>query len=511
MAALYREISMGLAAEDNPTKPTLQKVELYPSTDVFGSSEGAPEPRGGVNNRKLIVVFADISAVIIGLWISVVLNGWINPSDPTSAGVYIALLGATMPVWPLAFTHQALYKARFITRGIDEGWRGIKAVFLAVVAIGIASIAFDVEIGRTWYAIAIPSLLVVVGIERIIARLVFKRARSNGKLLRRVLIVGKNSEGWLVKDMLDRDKGLGYEVVGFVEDKLAMIEGREVTDTELLRNVGETLAAVEEADCGGVIISATAMDIGTSNRLIRTLTENGVHVELSSTLCDIASDRLTIRPLGRVPMVYIEPVQRHGWRAVAKRAFDMVTAAILVVVFSPLMAAAALAVRLTSPGPIFFAQERVGRDGQLFKVLKFRTMVTNAEELLENVRHLNEATGPLFKIKDDPRITKAGKFLRKTSIDELPQLFNVIRGEMSLVGPRPALPSERDQWDPSLLNRLRVQPGITGMWQVNGRSDAEDGDYGQLDLYYVDNWTLATDILILLRTVPAVLLQKGAH
>lgn len=501
---------MGLAAEEKDTTGALQKVDLYPSTDVF-AGEGNPEQRPGSNNRKLVVVFADLTAVVIGLWVSIILNGWINPADPTSAGTYIALLGATLPLWPMTFTHQALYKARFITRGIDEGWRGIKAVLLAIVAIGVASIAFDVQIARTWYAIAIPSLLIVVGLERIIARLVFKRARSNGRMLRRVLIVGKNSEGWLVRDMLDGNATLGYEVVGFVEDRLAAAEGREITEPELLRNVGDTLAAVEEADCGGVIIAATAMDIGTSNRLIRTLTENGIHVELSSTLCDIASDRLTIRPLGRVPMVYIEPVQRHGWRAVAKRGFDIVTAAILVVMLSPFMAAAALAVRLTSPGPIFFAQERVGRDGRLFKVLKFRTMVTNAEELLENVRHLNEATGPLFKIKDDPRITKAGKFLRKTSIDELPQLFNVIRGEMSLVGPRPALPSERDQWDPSLHNRLRVQPGITGMWQVNGRSDADDGDYGQLDLYYVDNWTLATDILILLRTVPAVLMQKGAH
>ncbi len=502
---------MSLAAENkSPETNTQSKVELYPDTGVYHGAEGADNQRPRPNNnRKLVVLFADLTAVVVGLWASVLINGWVNPNDPTSAGVYIAILGATLPIWPMTFTHQALYKARFITRGIDEGWRGIKAVLLAIVAIGITSIVFDVEIARSWYAVAIPSLLVVVGLERIGARLLFKRARSNGRMLRRVLIVGKNSEGWLVKDMLDGDASLGYQVVGFVEDHLT-VPG-ELPEIEALRDVGNTMRAVEEADCGGVIIAATAMDIGTSNRLIRTLTENGIHVELSSTLCDIASDRLTIRPLGRVPMVYIEPVQRHGWRAVAKRTFDVCTAAILCVVLAPFMAGAALAVRLTSPGPIFFAQERVGRDGELFKVLKFRTMVVDAEELLENVRHLNEANGPLFKIKDDPRITKAGKLLRKTSIDELPQLINVIKGEMSLVGPRPALPSERDQWDPSLLNRLRVQPGITGMWQVNGRSDADDGDYGQLDLYYVDNWTLATDVLILVRTVPAVLLQKGAH
>ncbi|MDH4160686.1 MAG: exopolysaccharide biosynthesis polyprenyl glycosylphosphotransferase, partial [Actinomycetota bacterium] len=250
---------------------------------------------------------------------------------------------------------------------------------------------------------------------------------------------------------------------------------------------------------------------GTSNRLIRTLTENGIHVELSSTLCDIAADRLTIRPLGRFPMVYIEPIRRHGWRAVAKRVFDLSTAALLLLVTLPIQALAMLAIKLNSPGPVFFKQQRVGRDGDLFWVYKLRTMVVGAEDLLENVRHLNEANGPLFKIKDDPRITSVGHLLRKTSVDELPQLINVIKGEMSLVGPRPALPEEVAEWEPTLFNRLRVQPGITGMWQVNGRSESDEGDYGQLDLYYVDNWTLYTDVSILVRTVPAVLLQRGAH
>ena len=172
-----------------------------------------------------------------------------------------------------------------------------------------------------------------------------------------------------------------------------------------------------------------------------------------------------------------------------------------------------LGIKATSPGPVFFKQVRVGRDGEEFEVYKLRTMVIDAEAQLENVRHLNEAKGPIFKIKDDPRITKIGRVLRKTSIDELPQFINVLRGEMSIVGPRPALPSEVEQWQPVLRNRLRVQPGITGMWQVGGRLDGDgDGDdYGQLDLYYVDNWTLVTDLTNILRTIPAVLLQKGSY
>ncbi|MEE9416281.1 MAG: sugar transferase [Acidimicrobiales bacterium] len=490
--------SAGVSALDDPNHGAL---EPRPTGTRARSVDGV--------NAKLVMLMVDLIAVMAALWLSVQLNARFNPGDPTAPETYFALLMATLPVWPIAFTGQALYKARFITRGVDEGWRTIKAIMLSIVSVGIASIALGVPIDRGWYGLAIPTMLAVVGAERVVARVWFRRSRRSGKLLRRVLIVGKNAEGWLMKEMLDADRSLGYDVVGFVED---YFEADGVpSQTQSLRDTDRTLETVKRLECGGVVIAATAMDVGISNRLIRTLTDNDVHVELSSTLCDIASDRLTIRPLGRFPMVYIEPVRRHGWRAKAKQAFDLTVATGLLVAFLPLLAVVVLAIKLTSRGPVFFAQERVGRDGKLFKVLKFRTMVDNAEDLLDEVRHLNEANGPLFKIKDDPRITGPGRILRKSSIDELPQLINVLRGEMSMVGPRPALPSEREQWDPSLHNRLRVKPGITGMWQVNGRSNAEGGDYGQLDLYYVDNWTLVTDLLIMLRTIPAVLFQRGAH
>jgi len=376
--------------------------------------------------------------------------------------------------------------------------------FMSVFAISIFA---QVILSRTLAVIAFIVMLIVVGIERGIARYMFKRARSNGQNLRNVLMVGKNAEAAFVRDMLDRDASHGYRVLGYLEDEL---DGG-IAD---LGNTGKALDAIKAAKAGGVIIAATGIDVGTSNQLIRTLTENDIHVELSSTLCDIASDRLTIRPLGRFPMVYIEPVERHGWRAFAKQTFDYVLGTLLFIVTLPILLVSIAGIKLTSPGPAFFKQVRVGRDGKEFEVYKLRTMVVDAEKQLENVRHLNEAKGPLFKIKDDPRITRIGGILRKTSIDELPQFINVLRGEMSIVGPRPALPTEVDQWEPALQNRLRVRPGITGMWQVGGRLDGTDSevdDYGQLDLYYVDNWTLVTDLTIILRTIPAVLLQKGSY
>jgi exopolysaccharide biosynthesis polyprenyl glycosylphosphotransferase len=208
--------------------------------------------------------------------------------------------------------------------------------------------------------------------------------------------------------------------------------------------------------------------------------------------------------------VYVEPVTRGGWRAWAKRTFDLIGAGTLLVLTLPIQCIVAIAVKLDSKGPVLFRQVRVGRDSEPFSVLKIRTMVVDAEARLAELRELNEADGPLFKMTDDPRITRVGRFLRVTSLDELPQLWNVMRGDMSLVGPRPALPHETEEWDALLTQRLRVKPGITGMWQVSGRSDTTFEDYTRLDLYYVDNWSLATDLAILAKTVPVVLLRKGA-
>jgi exopolysaccharide biosynthesis polyprenyl glycosylphosphotransferase len=499
------------AAEQMPSIPSTsstgrhdRNVILHPATAVFADPTDRPSR---FNTRKTALFIADMNAVALSLLIANAFHQWVNPQDPVGPSTYFWLFAATFPVWPISFTRQFLYRSRHIARSADEAERVVKALFYGFMGVFAISIFAQVILSRALVVIAFFVMLIIVGIERGIARYMFKRARSNGQNLRNVLMVGKNTEAAFVRDMLDRDASHGYRVLGYLEDEL---DGG-VAD---LNNTGKALDAIKAANAGGVIIAATGIEVGTSNQLIRTLTENDIHVELSSTLCDIASDRLTIRPLGRFPMVYIEPVERNGWRAYAKQTFDYVLGTVLFIATLPILLVAMGGVRLTSPGPVFFKQVRVGRDGKEFEVYKLRTMVVDAENQLENVRHLNEAKGPLFKIKDDPRITRIGRLLRKTSIDELPQFINVLRGEMSIVGPRPALPSEVEQWRPGLQNRLRVQPGITGMWQVNGRLDGADDEvdeYGQLDLYYVDNWTLVTDLTIILRTIPAVLLQKGSY
>lgn len=467
-----------------------------------------------LNARKAAVFIADLNAIALALVVAVLIHDQVNSQDPVATRSYFWFMAITFPVWPISFARQYLYRARHLARSVDEAERIVKAIlysFIGLIAISIFlgeefAGETDFRLARTLVVISAVSMFVIVGIERGVARWMFKRARAAGQNLRSVLIVGKNAEGAFVREMLDADPSHGYRVIGYLEDEL---EG----GIESLTDTTAALDTIRSVGAGGVIIAATGIDVGTSNQLIRTLTDNSIHVELSSTLCDIASDRLSIRPLGRFPMVYIEPVERNGWRALFKQMFDFTVGFLLFLLTLPILVISMLAIKVTSPGPVFFKQVRVGRDGKEFEVYKLRTMVVDAEKLLDNVRHLNEAKGPLFKIKDDPRITKVGRMLRKTSIDELPQFINVLRGEMSIVGPRPALPSEVAEWKPELRGRLRVQPGITGMWQVGGRLDGEnsDDDYGQLDLYYVDNWTIVTDLTIMLRTIPAVLLQKGSY
>ncbi|HEX5267221.1 MAG TPA: sugar transferase [Acidimicrobiales bacterium] len=244
-------------------------------------------------------------------------------------------------------------------------------------------------------------------------------------------------------------------------------------------------------------------------------------------------DRIPVSDLGRVPgalvtvstdpppsastasappssIVAPEPKPAAGWRAGAKRLIDIVGAAAGLALLVPLTLALAVLVMLDSPGPALFVQERIGKDGRTFRMFKFRTMVRDAPQMLSELRTSNEADGPLFKIARDPRITRVGRVLRRASLDELPQLWNVLRGDMSLVGPRPALPGEAAGWTPELYQRLRVKPGLTGMWQVNGRSSVSFDEYVRLDLYYVNNWSIATDLAILAKTLPAVLSGRGA-
>jgi exopolysaccharide biosynthesis polyprenyl glycosylphosphotransferase len=469
----------------------------------------APSPAPSRRRRvppKPVLVLADVCTLATAMLLSFGFRSSIGALSVEGArGIHLVVGIASLPVWIGLFVRRRLYNARFLTRRIDEIRRVSSATALALLAIMAVSYTFQLPISRAWLAMTYVVSVFLMAVEREIVRRVFRALRQRGRLLRGVVIVGSNDEAYEVAQMLTDDPTIGYRVVGFVDDHDRSGGG------PVLGPVAETLAVVRRTGAASVIVAASATTVETSNRLVRELLRAGIHVELSSTLRDIAAHRLTIRPLGRVPVVYVEPCNSDGWRAVAKRAFDIVVAGLALLVIAPIAAVIALAIKLDSRGPVIFRQRRVGREGSTFQVRKFRTMVADAEQRLVELRDRNEADGPLFKLKADPRVTRVGRILRKTSLDELPQLVNVLRGEMSIVGPRPALPDEVLAWEPQLHDRLRVRPGITGMWQVSGRSDSSFSDYTRLDLYYVDNWSLVTDLLIVLKTIPVVLFGRGAY
>ncbi|HEX2575593.1 MAG TPA: sugar transferase, partial [Aquihabitans sp.] len=458
---------------------------------------------------KLVLMGADAAALLLSAVIAVVVFGRWDPGDATSSSRLWWSTVATLPVWLALFANQRLYNTRFIGRRIDEFRRIVNGCALGTLSVSLAASLANVLLRRSSLVILLVTSCIVVSLEREVARRVFLRLRSGGRMVRYVVIAGANPEGRDIAAMLQAEPWLGYQVIGFVDDNAPPRE--PVPGLPLLGGLHDVPGILAEYPSASVIVAASAVESAVTNRLARDLLDQGVHVELSSTLRDISSQRLTVRPLGRFPVVYVEPVTRGGWRAAAKRAFDVTAAATGLVLAAPIALLAALAIKLDSRGPVLFSQVRVGQDSKPFPVLKLRTMVPDAEARLAELLERNEADGPLFKMADDPRVTRAGRFLRKTSIDELPQLWNVLRGDMSLVGPRPALPHETEEWDALLAQRLRVKPGITGMWQVSGRSDTTFEDYTRLDLYYVDNWSLATDLAILAKTVPVVLLRRGAR
>ena len=447
-----------------------------------------------------VVAFTTMAAVLVDLWNLGALDA--------AQRLWWASVACT-PVWLAIFANQRLYNTRFIGRRIDEFRRLVNASLMGTLAVAIATNMANILPSRAGLIMLGICAVLVLTIEREVARRMFLRLRAAGHLVRYVVIAGANPEGRDIAAMLNAEPWLGYQVLGFVDDNVTTSE--PVPGVPMLGATADLQAILREHPTASVIVASSSVESAVTNRLARDLLEQGVHVELSSTLRDISSQRLTVRPLGRFPIVYVEPVTRGGWRAWAKRSFDVVGATIGLVLTAPILAVAAVAVKLDSRGPVLFRQVRVGRDSEPFSVLKIRTMVRDAEARLADLADENEADGPLFKMAHDPRVTRVGRFLRVTSIDELPQLWNVLRGDMSLVGPRPALPHETEEWDALLAQRLRVKPGITGMWQVNGRSDTSFEDYTRLDLYYVDNWTLTTDLAIMLKTVPAVVLRQGAH
>jgi exopolysaccharide biosynthesis polyprenyl glycosylphosphotransferase len=456
---------------------------------------------------KRLLVAADAAAMAVGVGAAVGLHALIRPAATGALDSNLWLVVASLPAFAIGAAVNHLYKARANERLSQEVQNVTRAVAIGVASMVALAFAADYRsLSRLWILLLATTITSAVVVERVYARRVFARLREQGRISRRIVIVGTDAHAINMLHTYQRDASLGYEVVGFVgDDDIGSRGGVEVLGT--IADLGRVLA---EQNAVGVVISLASVGQDEVNALTRTLTDAGYHVALSSILRDIDISRLRPQQLDGRTLLYVEPVIRNGWRAAAKRCFDIVGAIAVLLITMPVWLLAMLAIKLDSRGPVFFRQTRVGKNGEPFVMMKLRTMVVDAEQRRAELMGLNEADGPLFKITNDPRVTPVGRLLRKLSIDELPQLLAVLGGTMSLVGPRPALPTEVEEWDDGLRDRLRVLPGLTGMWQVSGRSAAGFDQYRRLDLYYVDNWSLLHDLQICVRTVGVVLSGRGA-
>lgn len=414
----------------------------------------------------------------------------IGASGDISYGVLVSVSAA---FWLLALSARGAYEPRFYGTGPEEYKRVISATLVTFGTVAVISYAFKLQLPRSFVAVSLPMGLGMLILGRYVARRWLIRRRIKGLSLHRVVAVGDEPAVENLRAQLARDQYAGYDVVGSCSSS------------------GDFIAALRASRADTLAVTASR-DM-TSQRLREIswgLEGTNVALIVAPSLTDVAGPRITVHPVGGLPLLHVDEPRFTGWRRLLKGGIDRTGAALGVLVLSPLLLGATLAIRMTSPGPALFRQRRIGVNGQDFLVFKFRTMYRDAEERLDELQGQNESDGLLFKIKDDPRITRVGAFLRRTSIDELPQLLNVLTGDMSLVGPRP-LPVDDAEFQGSVRRRMLVRPGMTGLWQVSGRSDMLWEDAVRLDLYYVENWSITLDLMILARTVRTVVRGGGAY
>lgn len=418
--------------------------------------------------------------------------------------------------WHLVLVLAGVYRSARLRSAASVAGSIVGACVAGTALVYALAVAARVSLVRT-HALLVPLFFVLVTAATLAGRAALYAAlgvaRRRGRNLRHAVVVGANRRALAFAERLLRDVESGYRLVGFV-DSDAWSGGAEVAAAghRLLGGLEELPALLRREVVDEVFVFLPFKSFYAQEALIVSqCEEQGVRVTFPSALFELRHEHVAGAVAADDELVSISTGAIDGWRAAAKRVFDVAGAAALLVLLSPLLAVVAALVKLSSPGPVLYAQERVGRAKRRFRMWKFRTMVVDADRRMAELEHLNEADGPVFKIRKDPRITPLGAFLRKTSIDELPQLWNVLRGDLSLVGPRPLPVRDYERfacdWH---RRRFSVRPGITCLWQVGGRSDIPFERWMELDLEYIDTWSLWLDLKILARTIPAVLRGRGA-
>lgn len=478
------------------------------------------EPRASASSApwtvryKGLLITIDLLVVVATLYLAVNVAGipWVRGERPLAepSGTLVACI--TGAIWLLLLAAGGSRSPRVVGTGATEYRRVGQATLIAFAVSALLAYVFDVQDLRTFFGVGIGVGFALALVCRWAARRWLIGQRAAGRMMRSVLLVGSPESILSVARDIERKTAAGFKVVGACTPSGLVAGGVPGTNIPVSGSIDNLPQALAVTGADTVIItSANELSAGQVRELSWQLEPGHQHLVVAPSLTDIGGPRLHIRPVNGLPLVHVETPRYEGGKLHMKRLFDAVASGGLVFLLSPALLIIALLVRASSPGPILFRQPRIGLRGETFEMLKFRSMYVDAEERLAEIARDDEGNGIMFKMKDDPRVTPIGKFLRRYSLDELPQLFNVLLGSMSLVGPRPPLEREVVQYSDHVHRRFLVKPGITGLWQVSGRSDLDWEETVRLDLFYVENWTFTGDLHILVRTARAVLAGEGAY
>ena len=461
-------------------------------------------------SQQTFLYVADILIIVGALLFAISARG-ILPFDVGRESAQLVYVTAPLIVaaWVIMLHIFGAFKLRTLRAGAMEYKRVVTASFAMAGLVGIGSYLLKTEFPRGIFVLLFGLGTVGIVLTRFARRKAMAAIHRQGALMTPIVVAGESGHVDAIAKVLRRETWLGYRVVGAItRDRVDQTPG----GLSVLGGLEDTVAVIDEHQVATVIFAEGSFQAPADfRRMAWQLEEHEIHMIVVPALTDISAQRLDVRPVAGLPLVDVARPQAIAAARWMKRTYDVLGSAFILLLAAPVMGLVALAIKLEDRGPALFRQPRVGRKGEIFQCLKFRSMGLDAEARLAELMAANEGAGPLFKMTHDPRITKVGRFIRRFSLDELPQLWNALRGDMSLVGPRPALPSEVAQYDSDTRRRLDVRPGLTGLWQVSGRSNLSWDDTVRLDLYYVDNWSMIQDLMILAKTAKAVVGSSGAY
>ncbi len=461
----------------------------------------------------LVDIFLINVAFVLAYWVRYDLQLFraVDPAFDTPYEVYLPFVGLFTLLLILVYRQQGVYRLRRHISWFDEFYAiasgTATGTIILIVGIFLYRPAFY---SRVIFLYAGVFTLILLGLSRLIKVILLRQMRRRGIGTERVLIVGAGEVARAVMRAVVANPEYGFHIIGFLDDNSILGE-TDIGRFKALGSIDNLVDVVREHKIDEVIITLPWQYHRKIVTIMAHCERENIRARIVPDLFQMTINRMNVEELAGIPMIGVKEVSISGLNQVVKRSLDVACSALVLFLAAPLMALIALMIKLESPGPVLFRQERVGRNGRCFEVYKFRSMVERADEQKSALLHLNEAAGPLFKIRHDPRMTRVGKWLRKLSLDELPQFYNVLRGEMSLIGPRPPLPKEVEQYQEWHKRRLEVAPGITGLSQISGRSELTFDETALLDIYYVENWSLALDTKILLQTIPRVIFGNGAY